>query len=198
MPQLLKRAAKRRASRRANSSVRVFCLEPLERSFPMFNRPPRFLRECGGRVLGLGCRGVPRRDDARHHVKTLTWAASSPFRMLVKPGHGAAPQSVLFPFVHGFRCATMTAKTLIGSSPTCFDFNEEQSSTLRRDQIDLDPRGSNVLRDDLIPSLGEEASCLLFTFASECLSMFRHAVRVPSRRLLGSARTWDRGTGSAG
>jgi len=57
---------------------------------------------------------------------------------------------------------------------TRLDLDEDQPSTVARDQVDLDPIGADVARDDAIPSFFEESGGSRFPLASESLTVLRH------------------------
>ncbi len=138
----------------------------------MFDRPARPLRRAGF-VSGPGFRNRARRggrfvarraiaeQNAGHDVEPVSLGARRLGRMGREPGARAAPQSTLFARVHGFR-----REGMISAAPR-LHLDEHEQRAAPGDQIDLDPIGADVARDDAITSRREMARRGVFSEAPE-------------------------------
>jgi len=159
----------------------------------MFKRPPRILRERGVVVSGavnIGPRSCTCVKEAGDDIK----AQSSPCSragLVPEPGDRASPQPRLLARIDCLRSTAMAAESFGPGRSSRLHFHDHQAVAALRDQIDLDPRGPDVARDDLIPSRFEITSGARLSFFSESLSIVGHrASRFPAHSRMKRSLTW--------
>lgn len=152
----------------------------------MFYRPPcPFGR--GGFLFGI----LPGRrkstvENAGHHIESALARAPGFERIRREPRMGPAAQAALFSFVDRLGGETMSCRLNSNSDsipvsaqcrsyrPSTLDLHEDEHRPVSHDQIDLDAVGTDVARDDAIPSCLEKTGSLGFAFVSESLSRITH------------------------
>ena len=130
----------------------------------MFDRPPRIpwvrgvVVQGGEYAAGLVAQA---RDDIEAHARPPDLG------MRREPGRRAAPKARLLSGVDGFGRRPVASERARARAPSGLHFDEDERSTLARDQVDLDPTGSDVACDDLIPSRFEMTRGALLPLAPE-------------------------------